>query len=73
MGPKNALKHPKWKMGKKISIDSSTLMNKILELIEAEKLFDIPNNKLEIFIQVTCYAIVQFKMVLQSLFIMTQV
>ena len=48
--PKKALKHPKWKMGKKISIDSSTLMNKILELIEAQKLFDIPNNKLDIII-----------------------
>ena len=41
--PKDALKHPKWKMGKKISIDSATLMNKILELIEAQKLFNIPN------------------------------
>ena len=48
--PKEALKHPKWKMGKKISIDSSTLMNKILELIEAQKLFDIPKNKLDIVI-----------------------
>ena len=37
-------------MGKKISIDSSTLMNKILELIEAQKLFDIPNNKIDILI-----------------------
>jgi 1-deoxy-D-xylulose-5-phosphate reductoisomerase len=37
-------------MGKKISIDSSTLMNKILELIEAQKLFNIPNNKLDIII-----------------------
>lgn len=48
--PKDALKHPKWKMGKKISVDSSTLMNKILELIEAQKLFNIPNNKLDILI-----------------------
>ncbi len=48
--PKEALKHPKWKMGKKISVDSATLMNKILELIEAQKLFEIPNNKLEILI-----------------------
>ena len=48
--PKEALKHPKWKMGKKITIDSSTLMNKILELIEAQKIFDIPNNKLDIVI-----------------------
>ena len=48
--PHHALKHPKWKMGKKISIDSSTLMNKILELIEAQKLFNIPGNKLDIVI-----------------------
>ena len=48
--PKEALKHPKWKMGKKISIDSATLMNKILELIEARKLFSIPNNKIDIII-----------------------
>ena len=47
---KDALKHPKWKMGKKISIDSSTLMNKVLELIEAQKLFNIPNNKIDILI-----------------------
>ena len=47
---KDALKHPKWKMGKKISIDSSTLMNKVLELIEAQKLFNIPNSKLDILI-----------------------
>ena len=37
--PQMLLKHPKWKMGKKITIDSSTLMNKILEYIEAQKLF----------------------------------
>tara|TARA_B100001057_G_C22857567_1_gene953252 strand:+ start:51 stop:1217 length:1167 start_codon:yes stop_codon:yes gene_type:complete len=48
--PKEALKHPKWKMGQKITIDSSTLMNKILELIEAQKLFNLPNNKLDIII-----------------------
>lgn len=47
---KEALKHPKWKMGQKITIDSSTLMNKILELIEAQKLFNLPNNKLDIII-----------------------
>ena len=39
ISPKEALKHPKWKMGQKITIDSSTLMNKILELIEAQKAF----------------------------------
>ena len=36
-------------MGKKISIDSATLMNKILELIEAQKLFNIPNKKVRYF------------------------
>ena len=50
ISPKEALKHPKWKMGQKITIDSSTLMNKILELIEAQKLFDLPNEKLDIII-----------------------
>ena len=46
----DALKHPKWKMGKKISIDSSTLMNKIFELVEAQKIFNLPNYKLDIVI-----------------------
>ena len=45
-----ALKHPKWKMGRKISIDSSTLMNKIFEIVEAQKIFNIPYEKLEIII-----------------------
>ena len=48
--PKDALKHPKWKMGKKISVDSATLMNKILEIIEAQKLFDLPESKIDILI-----------------------
>ena len=61
--PKDALKHPKWKMGKKITIDSSTLMNKILELIEAQKFFNIPEHKLEIIIhpESLVHAIVEFK------------
>jgi 1-deoxy-D-xylulose-5-phosphate reductoisomerase len=50
INPEDALKHPKWKMGKKITIDSSTLMNKMLELIEAQKLFNIPDNKIDILI-----------------------
>merc|ERR1711965_526238 len=59
---KDALNHPKWKMGKKITIDSSTLMNKILELIEAQKLFNIPNKKLDILIHPNSlvHAIVMF-------------
>ena len=48
--PNEALRHPKWKMGKKISIDSSTLMNKILELIEAQKLFNLKIKSLDILI-----------------------
>ena len=61
--PKDALNHPKWKMGKKITIDSSTLMNKILELIEAQKLFNIPDGKLDILIHPEClvHAIVELK------------
>jgi len=45
-----ASKHPKWKMGYKNSIDSATLVNKCLELIEAHYLFDLPFNKLDILI-----------------------
>ena len=48
--PKDALKHPTWKMGRKISIDSATLVNKMLELIEAQKIFNLPDKKLEILI-----------------------
>ena len=44
---KNVLKHPNWKMGKKITIDSSNLANKIFELFEAKILFNIPGKKLE--------------------------
>ena len=64
ISPKEALKHPKWKMGQKITIDSSTLMNKILELIEAQKLFDLPNEKLDIIIHPNSlvHAIVKKKM-----------
>ena len=61
--PKDALKHPKWKMGKKISVDSSTLVNKILELIEAQKIFNIPSNKIDIIIhpESLVHAIVELK------------
>ena len=43
-----ALKHPTWKMGKKISIDSSTMMNKVFEVIEAKKLFNIKYKNIKI-------------------------
>lgn len=48
--PEQAFKHPNWKMGKKISVDSATLMNKGLELIEACWLFDLPVEKIEILV-----------------------
>lgn len=50
VSPREAINHPKWKMGKKISVDSATLMNKGLEVIEAHLLFDIAINKIEILI-----------------------
>ena len=61
--PKLALKHPNWKMGKKITIDSATMMNKIFEVIEASKIFDLNINKFEILIHPRSYihAIVHFK------------
>lgn len=48
--PEEALKHPKWNMGRKISIDSATLMNKGLEVIEAKWLFDVPPEKISVII-----------------------
>lgn len=45
---KDALKHPNWDMGAKITIDSATMMNKGLEFIEAKWLFDMPNDDIEI-------------------------
>lgn len=45
-----ALRHPTWEMGKKVTVDSSTLMNKGLEVIEAHWLFSIPFNKIQIVI-----------------------
>ena len=47
---KDALEHPNWEMGKKISIDSATMVNKCLELIEASVLFDLPASKLDVVI-----------------------
>ena len=59
---KQALKHPNWKMGKKISIDSATLMNKVFEIIEAKKIFNYRYNQLKILIHPDSYvhAIVKF-------------
>tara|TARA_B110000027_G_scaffold119578_1_gene132369 strand:+ start:1292 stop:2455 length:1164 start_codon:yes stop_codon:yes gene_type:complete len=60
--PKEALKHPNWLMGKKISIDSATMMNKVFEIIEAKKIFDLDYKQLQILIHPQSYlhAIVKF-------------
>ena len=57
-----ALKHPNWKMGKKISTDSATLINKVYEVIEAKNIFNIDYNKIEILIHPKSYvhAILKF-------------
>ncbi len=61
--PKLATNHPNWKMGKKISTDSATLMNKVFEVIEAKKIFNLSMNKFKILIHPKSYvhAIVKFK------------
>ena len=58
-----ALKHPNWKMGNKISIDSATMINKIYEVIEAKNIFNIPYSKIEILIHPKSYvhAIIKLK------------
>jgi 1-deoxy-D-xylulose-5-phosphate reductoisomerase len=48
--PENALKHPTWQMGQKITIDSATLMNKGLEVIEAKWLFDVSQERIQVLI-----------------------
>lgn len=60
--PAQALKHPRWKMGAKISVDSSTLLNKGLEVIEARWLFNIPSKKIEVLIhpQSIVHSMVEF-------------
>ncbi len=60
--PEEALKHPKWKMGPKITIDSATLMNKGLEVIEAANLFSVSSDKVEVMIhpEALVHAMVEF-------------
>ena len=60
--PKNAIKHPNWKMGSKISVDSATLMNKVFEVIEAQRIFSIDINKFKIYIHPKSYvhAVIKF-------------
>lgn len=51
MRPEEALKHPNWNMGAKVTIDSSTLMNKGLEVIEASHLFGVPGDRIQVVVQ----------------------
>jgi len=63
ISPEEALNHPKWKMGRKITIDSATLMNKGFEVIEAHHLFGISHRNIDVLIhpQSIIHSIVEFK------------
>ncbi len=69
--PRLAINHPNWNMGKKISIDSATLMNKVFEIIEAKKIFDINLKDFKILVHPNSYvhAIIKFKNGLTKLLI----
>ena len=60
--PSSAVKHPNWNMGKKISVDSATMMNKVFEVIEAQRIFNIELKKFKILIHPNSYvhSIVKF-------------
>ena len=60
---KQAINHPNWRMGKKISVDSATMMNKVFEIIEAKKIFNISYKKISILVHPKSYvhAIIKFK------------
>jgi 1-deoxy-D-xylulose-5-phosphate reductoisomerase len=62
ISPREALKHPRWKMGEKITIDSATLMNKGFEVIEAHHLFALPSDKIDVVIHPQCiiHSVVEF-------------
>jgi 1-deoxy-D-xylulose-5-phosphate reductoisomerase len=63
VGPEDALRHPTWRMGKKITIDSATLMNKGLEVIEARWLFDVGADRIDVVIhpQSVVHSMVEFR------------
>ncbi len=69
--PKIAVKHPNWSMGKKISVDSSTMMNKVFELIEAQRIFNLNRSNLKVIIhpQSLVHAIVKFNNGLMELLV----
>lgn len=60
--PEQALKHPTWVMGRRITIDSATMLNKGLEIIEACRLFDVPANKVRVTVhpQSTVHSLVEY-------------
>ncbi len=62
INPFSAVKHPNWNMGKKISVDSATLMNKVFEVVEAQRIFNIDINKFKILTHPKSYvhAIIKF-------------
>jgi len=62
VGPEDALRHPTWRMGRKITIDSATLMNKGLEVIEARWLFDMPADRIDVVVhpQSVVHSMVEF-------------
>ena len=61
--PEQAVKHPTWSMGRKISLDSATLMNKGLEIMEAARLFDYPGEQIEVLIhpQSVVHSMVEYR------------
>ena len=61
--PEKATNHPRWSMGKKISVDSATMMNKVFEIIEAKKIFNLKFSQLSILVHPKSYihAIIMFK------------
>ncbi|MEE8240680.1 MAG: 1-deoxy-D-xylulose-5-phosphate reductoisomerase, partial [Nitrospirales bacterium] len=61
--PEQALRHPNWKMGAKITIDSATLMNKGLEVIEARWLFDVPGSQIDVLVhrESIIHSLVEYK------------
>jgi len=61
--PEEAVRHPRWNMGAKISVDSATMMNKALEIIEARWLFDVPGDKIDVLIhpQSIVHSLVEYR------------
>ncbi|XLM22201.1 1-deoxy-D-xylulose-5-phosphate reductoisomerase, partial [Chromobacterium piscinae] len=63
VSPDDACRHPNWSMGRKISVDSATLMNKGLEVIEARWLFNVPPSRIDVVVhpQSVIHSMVQYR------------